>query len=131
MMYRNRIKRILDFIFALIASPFVILIIIIMSPIIVLNDKGPVFYNAERRGLNGRKFKMYKFRSMYVNSPDLRNADGSTFNSNHDSRVTPVGRFMRKTSLDEVPQILNVLKGDSGIIGTTKKNLDFTRVSLA
>ena len=130
-MYRNRIKRILDFIFALIASPFVILIIIIMSPIIVLNDKGPVFYNAERRGLNGRKFKMYKFRSMYVNSPDLRNADGSTFNSNHDSRVTPVGRFMRKTSLDEVPQILNVLKGDSGIIGTTKKNLDFTRVSLA
>lgn len=117
MMYRNRIKRILDFIFALIASPFVILIIIIMSPIIVLNDKGPVFYNAERRGLNGRKFKMYKFRSMYVNSPDLRNADGSTFNSNHDSRVTPVGRFMRKTSLDEVPQILNVLKGDMSFVG--------------
>lgn len=117
MLYKKKIKRILDFIFALIALPFVILIIVIMAPIIVLNDRGPVFYNAERRGLHGKKFKMYKFRSMYVNSPDLRNPDGSTFNSDHDPRVTPIGRFMRKTSLDEVPQILNVLKGDMSFVG--------------
>lgn len=117
MLYKNKIKRILDFIIALIASPFVLLLIVVMSPIIVLNDRGPVFYNAERRGLHGKKFKMYKFRSMYVNSPDLRNADGSTYNSDHDPRVTSVGRFMRKTSLDEIPQILNVLKGDMSFVG--------------
>lgn len=117
MMYRDKLKRGLDFIIALIAFPFMLLTIIIMAPIIVINDRGPVFYNAERRGLHGKKFKMYKFRSMYVNSPDLRNEDGSTFNSSNDPRVTPVGRFMRKTSLDEVPQILNVLKGDMSFVG--------------
>lgn len=117
MLYRNIVKRVLDFFIALIATPFVLLIIIIVAPIIVLNDRGPVFYNAERRGLHGKKFKMYKLRSMYVNSPDLRNADGSTFNSDHDPRVTPVGRFMRKTSLDEIPQIINVLKGDMSFVG--------------
>lgn len=116
-MYRNKIKRIMDFTIALIALPFVFLIILIMAPIIFLNDGGPVFYNAERRGLYGKKFKMYKFRSMNVNSPDLRNIDGSTFNSSNDPRVTSVGRFMRKTSLDEVPQILNVLKGDMSLVG--------------
>lgn len=118
MLYKNKIKRILDFIIALVASPFVLLLILVMSPIIVLNDRGPVFYNAERRGLHGKKFKMYKFRSMYVNSPDLRNADGSTYNSDHDPRVTSVGRFMRKTSLD-----------GKVIIRQTLKNLDFARVS--
>lgn len=117
MLYRDKLKRFFDFMIALIASPFVLILIVIMAPIIVLNDHGPVFYNAERRGLHGKKFKMYKFRSMYVNSPDLRNADGSTYNSAHDPRVTPVGRFMRKTSLDEIPQILNVLKGDMSFVG--------------
>ena len=68
---------------------------------------------------------------MKVNAPDLRNNDGSTFNSDKDPRVTKVGHFLRETSIDEIPQIFNILKGDSGIIGTTKKNLDFTRVSLA
>lgn len=117
MLYRNKVKRLLDFIVALMATPFVLLIIFIMAPIIVVNDQGPVFYNAERRGLNGKKFKMYKLRSMYVNSPDLRNTDGSTFNSSNDPRVTPVGRFLRKTSIDETPQILNVLKGDMSFVG--------------
>ena len=60
---------------------------------------------------------MYKFRSMKVNAPDLRNADGSTYNSKSDPRVTVIGRIMRKTSLDELPQMLNVLKGDMSIIG--------------
>lgn len=116
-MYKNGLKRLIDFMFALIALPFVIIIIMIMSPIIYFNDKGSVFYNAERRGLHGKKFKMIKFRSMYVNSPDFRNADGSTFNSFDDPRVTSVGHFMRKTSLDEIPQILNVLIGDMSFVG--------------
>ncbi len=127
-MYKHVIKRILDFLIALLATPFVLLLILIMAPVIYLNDRGPVFYNGERIGKNGKKFKMLKFRSMYVNSPDLRNADGSTFNSSNDPRVTPVGRFMRKTSLDEIPQILNVLIGDMSFVGPrpTVSSRDFS-----
>ena len=60
---------------------------------------------------------MYKFRSMKVNSPDIRNEDGSTFSSEDDPRLTRIGRFIRKTSIDELPQLLNVLKGDMSIVG--------------
>ena len=116
-MYKKYIKRILDFLIALVATPLVLIIIAAMAPIIYMNDPGPVFYIANRRGMNGKTFKMVKFRSMYVNSPDIRNADGSTFNSENDPRVTKTGRFMRKTSLDELPQTLNVLIGDMSFIG--------------
>ncbi len=116
-MYRHFFKRLIDIVVSLIALPFVLLVIIIMAPIIYINDPGPIFYNATRLGKNGKQFKMYKFRSMYVNAPDLRNADGSTFNSDKDPRVTKIGRIMRKTSLDEVPQILNVLLGHMSYVG--------------
>lgn len=116
-MYKNFLKRVFDFIIALIALPFVLLAIIIIAPIIYINDPGPVFYNATRYGKNGKIFKMFKFRSMYVNSPDLRNADGTTFNGENDPRVTKVGRFMRKTSVDEIPQFLNMLLGHVSLIG--------------
>ena len=110
-MYKKFFKRFLDIVVSLIALPFVLLAVILLAPFIWLEDKGPVFYNATRRGKNGRTFKMFKLRSMYVNSPNLKNADGSTFNSAKDPRVTKIGRIMRKTSLDELPQILNVLLG--------------------
>ncbi len=116
-MYKKFFKRLIDIVLSLIALPFVLLVIVIMAPFIYLEDKGPVFYNAERRGKNGKPFKMFKLRSMYVNAPDIRTADGSTFNSDKDSRVTKIGRFMRKTSIDELPQILNVLIGDMSFIG--------------
>lgn len=116
-MYKNYLKRIIDFIIALVAIPFVLIIVIIMYPIIYFNDRGPVFYNAPRLGMNGKKFKMFKFRSMYINSPDLRNSDGSTFNSSNDPRVTKIGKFMRKTSLDEIPQFFNVLIGQMSLVG--------------
>lgn len=116
-MYRHFFKRLFDFLIALCFMPFIILLILIMAPIIYFTDKGPIFYNANRAGKDGKTFKMYKFRSMYVNSPDLRNADGSTFNSDNDPRVTKIGRFMRKTSLDELPQLLNVLLGDMSFVG--------------
>ncbi|MBO7631640.1 MAG: sugar transferase [Lachnospiraceae bacterium] len=116
-MYRHFFKRVLDIIFSLLALPFFALIFIIFAPIIFFTDKGPIFYNAPRVGRNGKIFKMYKFRSMYVNAPDIRNADGSTFNSKNDPRVTPIGRFMRKTSLDETAQCLNTLFGTMSIIG--------------
>ena len=116
-MYKNFFKRFLDILISLIALPFILLAIIVMAPVIYINDPGPIFYNAERRGKDGKTFKMYKFRSMYVNSPDLKNADGSTYNGDDDPRVTRVGRIMRKLSIDEIPQILNVLKGDMSYVG--------------
>ena len=116
-MYKAFVKRLLDILLSLIALPFVLLAILVMAPFIYFCDRGPIFYNAPRRGKNGKEFKMFKLRSMYVNSPDIKNADGSTFNSANDSRVTKVGRFMRKTSVDELPQILNVLLGHMSFIG--------------
>lgn len=116
-MYAKFVKRLLDIIVSFLALPFVGLVVLIMAPIIYLEDKGPVFYNATRRGKDGHEFKMFKLRSMYVNSPNIKNADGSTFNSANDPRVTKVGRFMRKTSVDELPQILNVFLGDMSFIG--------------
>lgn len=116
MIYRF-FKRLFDIILSLIALPFVLLAIVIFAPIIYLTDKGPVFYNAERLGYKGKVFKMYKLRSMKVNSPNLKAADGSTYNGEDDPRVTKIGRLMRKTSVDELPQFLNVLKGDMSLIG--------------
>lgn len=116
-MYKNILKLIIDIILALIAMPFVILVIIFVAPIIFLNDKGPIFYNAKRVGKDGKLFTMYKFRSMMVNAPDIRLEDGSTYNGEDDPRVTKIGKFLRKSSLDEIPQIINVLKGDMSFIG--------------
>lgn len=116
-MYKLYFKRLFDIIGALALLPFVILVIFIFAPIIYLTDKGPIFFNGERMGKNGEIFKMYKLRSMYVNSKDIRNYDGSTFNSNTDCRVTPIGKFIRKTSLDEFPQIFNVLIGNMSFVG--------------
>lgn len=116
-MYQKFLKRIMDLCICIIALPLFVCVFIIIAPIIYLTDKGSVFYTAQRVGKNGKKFNMYKFRSMYVNSPDIRNEDGSTYNGNNDSRVTPIGRFIRKTSIDELPQFLNVFLGQMSLIG--------------
>ena len=120
-MYKRFFKRGIDILIGLIALPFVLFVIVVFGPIIYLTDKGPIFYNANRAGKDYKPFKMFKLRSMYVNSPDLKNPDGSTFNSDNDPRVTPIGRFLRKTSLDEFPQFLNVLLGDISFIGPRPK----------
>ena len=116
-MYRSYFKRLFDLIFAAIALPFWLIILLVISPIIYFQDKGAIFYNAPRLGKDGKVFKMYKFRSMKMNAPDLRNDDGSTFNAEDDPRLTSIGKFIRKTSLDETPQLLNIIKGDMSIIG--------------
>ena len=120
-MYVHFFKRLIDILIGLCALPFVVLVILVFGPIIYFTDKGPVFYNATRAGKDYKPFKMFKLRSMYVNSPDLKNPDGSTYNSDDDPRVTPIGRFLRKTSLDEFPQFLNVLIGDISFIGPRPK----------
>lgn len=93
------------------------LVIGISALFIKAEDKGPVFYMASRTGRYGKIFKMYKLRSMKVNAPDIRLEDGSTYNGDDDPRVTKFGKFARKTSIDELPQVINILKGDMTFIG--------------
>lgn len=116
-MYKHFFKRLFDVIISLIALPFFVIIFFFVAPFIYFTDKGPIFYCGERIGLNGKIFRMYKFRSMRVNAPDIRLADGSTYNGENDPRVTKIGKFLRATSIDEIPQILNILKGDMSLIG--------------
>lgn len=95
--------------------------LIILSPLflivaiaIKIDSKGPVFFKQERRTKNGKVFKMYKFRSMVV---DAEKTGAGLFNYENDPRVTKVGRFLRNTSIDELPQLINVLKGDLSVVG--------------
>ena len=108
-MYKFVLKRLFDLLMGLVGIVLNVPVFLVLAPII--------HYNAERIGRNGKLFKMYKFRSMYVNAPDIRNSDGSTYNGDDDPRVTKIGKFMRKTSLDEFPQFLNVFLGHMSIIG--------------
>jgi len=116
-MYNGTFKRIFDLFFAIMALPFFIIILIVFGPIIYFQDKGSVFYNSPRIGKDGKIFTMYKLRSMKMNAPDIRNKDGSTYNAKDDPRLTRVGRFLKQTSIDETPQILNIIKGDMSFIG--------------
>lgn len=116
-MYRKYIKRFLDILISLLVFPVVGVVFILVAPMIFLEDRGSIIYKAKRRGRNGKIFDMYKFRSMKMNAPDLRNEDNSTFNSQNDPRVTRIGSILRKTSIDELPQVINVLKGDMSWIG--------------
>lgn len=124
MIYKRFIKRILDFIFSLILIPFVSVISGIMGVFIFGEDHGSIFYMAKRRGINGSIFNMYKLRSMKVNSPDIRNKDNSTYNAPDDPRITKVGKFLRKTSIDELPQIYNVFLGDMSFVGPRPITVD-------
>ncbi len=124
-MYRHFFKRVFDFLIALCALPFFCIIYIVLVPFYFYMDRGAMFYSGKRIGLYGKPFPMYKFRSMKENAPDIRLKDGSTYNGDDDPRVTKLGRFLRKTSLDEIPQILNVLKGDMSWIGPRPDPLDW------
>jgi exopolysaccharide biosynthesis polyprenyl glycosylphosphotransferase len=122
--FELRVKEVFDFLF----SAFVV---IVLSPVYVLlalaikiDSKGPVFFKQKRVGLRGRKFIVYKFRTMVTNAEELKEKlmqqnemDGPVFKMTNDPRITRVGRFLRKTSLDELPQFFNVLIGDMSIIG--------------
>lgn len=117
MIYKKYGKRCCDIILSIVGLPFFAIVFIPTAIAIKAEDRGPVFYNAPRLGKDGKTFKMYKFRSMKVNAPDIRLEDGSTYNGEDDPRVTKIGKFIRKTSIDETPQLLNVLKGDMSFIG--------------
>lgn len=115
--YVTIVKRFFDILVGLIALPFLLLIILVIGVAIKLDDGGPIFYKAKRIGRGSKVFHMYKFRSMIVNAPNWTNKDGSTYNAADDDRVTRVGKFIRRTSIDELPQFLNILIGNMTLIG--------------
>lgn len=115
--YQLYIKRIIDVTLSIIVLPIALLLMIPIAIAVKVTDGGPIIYRSKRLGTSFREFDMLKFRSMKVNAPDIRNADGSTYNSDHDERVTKVGKMLRETSLDEIPQLFNIIKGDMSIIG--------------
>lgn len=127
-MYKKYGKRLVDVIIGLAALPVVLSFVVVFGPIIYFSDKGTIFYKAKRIGQDGKMFNMYKFRSMIMNAPDIRLANGDTYNGDDDPRVTKVGRFMRKTSIDEIPQFLNVLNGTMSFIGPRPDTPDFLYV---
>lgn len=107
-------KRLFDTLFAIIGLILFALMLPVLALIIRLDSPGPIFYSQQRVGLNGRHFRIYKLRSMVTNAEA---ATGAVFSHRGDPRVTRVGRFMRKTRLDELPQLVNVLRGDMSLIG--------------
>lgn len=91
------------------------------------SSPGPILYRQRRLGLHARPFTLLKFRTMIHNAPDLRNGDGSAYTGADDPRVTPVGRILRKASLDELPQLFNVLRGEMSLVGPRPDQADQIR----
>ena len=116
-MYKKSLKRVIDFAISLFILPFILPVLIIVAVLIKTEDQGPIFYRADRLGKHGKPFHMFKFRTMKVNAPDIRNEDGSTFCSESDPRLTKTGKILRETSIDELTQLLNVLFGQMSLIG--------------
>lgn len=117
------LKRLIDIVGALVGLLLFVIMIVPIAIIIKLDSSGPVFYKQERYGLRGKRFVMRKFRSMVHNADELKalvpnEAKGLIFKNENDPRITRVGRFLRRTSLDEFPQFWNVLIGDMSLVGT-------------
>lgn len=118
------VKRIADVVLSIIALVFLSPLFLIVAVAIKWDSPGPVFYSQERVGENGKTFKLYKFRSMYVDADKklcelkkLNKREGPAFKISDDPRVTKVGKFIRATCIDELPQLINILKGEMSIVG--------------
>lgn len=138
------LKRLMDIAGGLVGCLITLIILVIFGPMIYLSSPGPVFFAQTRVGRNGRKFKMYKFRTMYMDAEERKKelmaqnkiGDGMMFKMDFDPRIignqvlpdgskkTGIGQFMRRTSLDEFPQMFNVLRGDMSLVGTRPPTLD-------
>ena len=124
-MYKAFFKRLLDIVLSLCGIIVLLPVFIIIAVAIVIDDPGAIFFRQKRVGKNKKLFKILKFRSMKMSTPH----DMPTHMlENPEQYITKVGKFSRKTSLDELPQIFNIFAGERGIIETTKKNADFSRV---
>lgn len=116
------VKRLFDFSGALFVLIILSPIFLIIAALIKFHDWGPVFYRGERVGLHGKIFRIYKFRSMIIDAEKT----GVLSTSKKDSRITPIGRFIRKTKIDELPQLINILKGEMSIVGPRPEVKRFT-----
>jgi Undecaprenyl-phosphate glucose phosphotransferase len=116
------VKRLMDIGIASVALLILSPLMLTIAAAIKLTSRGPVFYRQERCGLNGRSFRMLKFRSM---RPDAEESTGPVWAAKGDQRTTRLGKFLRKTSLDELPQFLNVLKGDMSVVGPRPERPQF------
>jgi lipopolysaccharide/colanic/teichoic acid biosynthesis glycosyltransferase len=110
-------KRAFDVVVSAAALLLLAPVLAIVAAVVKSSSPGPVIYRSPRLGLHGSRFDMLKFRTMVVAAPDVRNPDGSTYNAPDDPRVTRAGAWLRRTSLDELPQLWNVLKGDMSLVG--------------
>lgn len=116
-------KRCLDVVGGLLGGLIMVLLLVPIAVAIQLDNPGPIFYSQTRCGYRGQPFRIWKFRSMVANADELQHlvenqAQGLIFKNDNDPRITRVGRFLRRTSLDEFPQFWNVLKGDMSLVGT-------------
>ena len=125
------VKRLIDIIGAIIGIFITVIVTIFLAPILLIESPGPLFFKQKRVGRNGRFFYMYKFRSMYRDAEerkkelmDQNEMNGLMFKMTDDPRITKVGKFIRKTSIDELPQFFNVLKGDMSLVGTRPPTVD-------
>ncbi len=133
-LFSNRelfIKRTMDIVGSLVGMVILAIATIFVAPVIKLTSPGPVFFGQTRVGKNGRKFTFYKFRSMYQDAEERKKelmaqneVDGLMFKMTEDPRITKVGKFLRKTSIDELPQFWNILKGDMSLVGTRPPTVD-------
>jgi len=121
---KMKVKRLFDLVLSLAALPFILPIMLVTAIAIKLDSPGPVIFRQERVGKWGKRFTCYKFRSMYIDAEArkkelmaLNEADGVVFKMKNDPRVTRVGRIIRKLSIDELPQIFNIIKGDMSLVG--------------
>ena len=119
----SRVKRLIDIVGALVGLAIAAVLSIPIALAMQLSDPGPIFYSQIRCGLKGKHFRIWKFRSMIVNADRQKHlienkAQGYIFKNDEDPRITPLGNFLRRTSIDEFPQFWNVLKGDMSLVGT-------------
>lgn len=128
---KRMIKRVMDILGGIVGTIFTIILFPFIALAIVIDDPGPVLFKQNRVGKNGRNFSIYKFRSMYKDAEKRKaelasenEMDGLMFKVENDPRVTKVGKFLRKTSLDEFPQFFNIIKGDMSLVGTRPPTLD-------
>lgn len=122
--WQEFIKRCLDILASAVGLLLLTPVLLIIALVVSRDSEGPAIFRQRRAGKAGRSFECYKFRTMFQRAADIRNVDGSTFSSEDDSRVTRAGRILRRTSLDELPQLLNVLKGEMSLVGPRPDQVD-------
>ncbi len=133
----DRVKRVLDLLACAAILPLLIPLIALCALLVNFDSKGPIFFRQLRTGKHGRRFRLYKFRTMGTDAParkrellHLNHQSGPDFKIDDDPRITCAGRWLRRTSLDELPQLLNVIRGEMSLVGPRPTSFDASTYSL-